>query len=113
MKSRKDQLLRRCAVQWLFFVLPLLLVGCPPMAEMIEHAGEPTAEVVSTTEPTIQEYQLEPYDGPKARVAVYRFGDRTAKGGGVVHSQYAGGYQWNCPGTLCENGASGDFAGSA
>lgn len=79
-------------MQWLVFLLPLLLVGCPPIGEMVEHAGEPTAEVDSTTEPTIEEFQLEPYDGPKARVAVYRFGDRTAKGGG----RYSG-YRWYSP----------------
>jgi len=30
----------------------------------------------------MQEVQLEAYDGPKARVAVYRFEDQSAKGGG-------------------------------
>jgi len=84
-------------MHWLVFLLPLLLIGCPPIGEMIEHAGEPTAEVVSTTEPTIEEYQLEPYDGPKARVAVYRFGDRTAKGGGGVRGGYPVGYHWYSP----------------
>lgn len=84
-------------MQRLVFLLPLLLTGCAPMAEMIEHAGEPTAKVESTTEKSIEEYQLEPYDGPKARVAVYRFGDQTAKGGGVVQGGYPVGYHWYNP----------------
>ena len=49
---------------------------------MIKNPGQPTAETVSTTEKSINEVQLEPYNGPKARVAVYRFADQTAKGRG-------------------------------
>lgn len=79
-------------MHWLVLLLPLLVAGCPPIGEMVERAGEPTAEVVSTTEPTIEVFQLEPYDGPKARVAVYRFGDRTAKGGGRYR-----GFGWYSP----------------
>lgn len=84
-------------MQFVVFFLTILLVGCGQMGEMIEHAGEPTAEVESTTEPGIEEYQLEPYDGPKARVAVYRFQDQTAKGGGVAHGRYPGGHYWYNP----------------
>jgi curli biogenesis system outer membrane secretion channel CsgG len=66
------------------------------MGEMIQHAGEPTAKTESTTEKSIEEYQLEPYNGPKARVAVYRFEDQSAKGGGTVYGGYPG-VQWYTP----------------
>jgi len=76
--------------------LTVLLVGCGQMGDMIQHAGESTTETVSRTEKSIEEYQLEPYNGPKARVAVYRFQDQTAKGGGVVRGGYPGHY-WDNP----------------
>lgn len=41
----------------------------------------PTAEVTSTGGPSIAEAQAERYDGPKARIAVGEFQDKTAKGG--------------------------------
>ena len=41
----------------------------------------PTAEVTSTGGPSIAEAQAERYDGPKARIAVGEFKDKTAKGG--------------------------------
>ncbi len=41
----------------------------------------PTAEVTSTGGPSIAEAQAERYDGPKARLAVSEFQDKTAKGG--------------------------------
>ncbi len=41
----------------------------------------PTATVTSTGGPSISEAQAEPYDGPKARIAVGEFQDKTAKGG--------------------------------
>jgi curli biogenesis system outer membrane secretion channel CsgG/peptidoglycan hydrolase-like protein with peptidoglycan-binding domain len=76
--------------------LASLLIGCGPMGEMMQNPGQPTAATVSTTEKSIEEYQLEPYNGPQARVAVYRFGDQTAKGGGVVRGGYPG-YGWYTP----------------
>lgn len=76
--------------------LALLLFGCGPMGEMMQNPGQPTAATVSTTEKSIDEYQLEPYNGPQARVAVYRFGDQTAKGGGTVRGGYPG-YAWYTP----------------
>ena len=89
---------------WLVFVFGVLIAGCAPLGEMIQNAGQPTAVIVSTTEKSIDEVQLEPYNGPKARVAVYRFGDRTAKGGGVVRGRYPGGYQWSFPPYRCRSG---------
>jgi curli biogenesis system outer membrane secretion channel CsgG len=62
------------------------------MAEMIQNAGQPSTQTVSATEQTIEQAQLEAYNGPKARVAVYRFGDRTGKGKGIV--QGYPGYSW-------------------
>lgn len=41
----------------------------------------PTATVTSTGGPSIAEAQAERYDGPKARIAVGEFQDKTAKGG--------------------------------
>ena len=62
--------------------LTVILAGCAPMAEMIQNAGGPSVKTASTTEQSIDQGQLESYNGPKARVAVYRFGDRTGKGKG-------------------------------
>ena len=70
-----------------------LLTGCAPMAEMIQNAGQTSVKTVSTTEQSIDQAQLEAYNGPKARVAVYRFGDRTGKGKGIVVKGYPG-YSW-------------------
>jgi len=42
----------------------------------------PTATVTSSGGPSIAEAQAEQYDGPKARLAVGEFTDKTAKGGG-------------------------------
>jgi curli biogenesis system outer membrane secretion channel CsgG len=83
-------------MRFLSFFLPILFAGCGAMGEMIQHPGEPTAKTESTTEKSIEQYQLEPYDGPQARVAVYRFADQTAKGGGVVRGGYPG-YGWYTP----------------
>ena len=78
------------------YFLASLLIGCGSMGEMIQNPGQPTAATVSTTDKSIEEYQLQPYNGPQARVAVYRFGDQTAKGGGVVRGGYPG-YGWYTP----------------
>jgi curli biogenesis system outer membrane secretion channel CsgG len=43
----------------------------------------PTAQVMSTGGPSIDQAQAERYDGPKARIAVSDFEDKTAKGGGA------------------------------
>lgn len=44
-------------------------------------ACAPTATVTSTGGPSIAEAQAERYDGPKARISVGKFQDKTAKGG--------------------------------
>ena len=44
--------------------------------------GEVTTQTASASERNINEAQLESYDGPTSRVAVYRFEDQSAKGGG-------------------------------
>ena len=67
----------------LLMVLAVVLTGCAPMAEMIQNAGQPTAKTVSTTEQSIDQAQLQPYNGPKARVAVSRFTDQSGKGKGM------------------------------
>ena len=86
----------RCTMHVTALFLALLLIGCGAMGEMIQNAGEPTAKTVSTTEKSIEEHQLEAYNGPKARVAVYRFEDRTAKGGGSIRGGYPG-FAWYTP----------------
>ncbi len=44
----------------------------------------PTAQVTSTGGPSIGEARAERYDGPKARIAVGEFQDKTAKGSGAT-----------------------------
>ncbi|MDL1961294.1 MAG: CsgG/HfaB family protein [Deltaproteobacteria bacterium] len=53
----------------LFSILSLVIVSCAP-----------TARVTSGGGPTIGQAQAESYSGPKARIAVSRFKDKTAKG---------------------------------
>jgi len=64
--------------------LSLVISGCAATQQMTQNPGQPTTEVVSRSEQNIDQVQLEPYDGPKARVAVYRFADKSAKGGGGI-----------------------------
>jgi curli biogenesis system outer membrane secretion channel CsgG len=66
----------------------MMLASCAPVSEMIRNAGQPTAQTVSVTDQSIDQLQLEAYNGPKARVAVYQFIDRTAKGGGSPYAWY-------------------------
>ncbi len=54
-------------------VCALILGGCASLME-------PQARVTSGGGPSMQQAQQEAYNGPKARVAVSRFTDRTAKG---------------------------------
>src|SRR3972149_4184330 len=88
-----DDFKRRCSMKKLSIALAAVLTGCAPMAEMIQNPGQPTVKTVSTTEQGLNEADLESYNGPKARVAVYRFGDRTGKGKGIVVQGYPG-YSW-------------------
>lgn len=44
-------------------------------------AGQPTAQVTSGNGPGIQEARREAYNGPKARIAVNKFTNKSAKGG--------------------------------
>jgi curli biogenesis system outer membrane secretion channel CsgG len=77
------------------FLLAGIVVGCAPIGEMIQNAGQPSVKTVSTTESTIDQAQLEPYNGPKARVAVSRFTDQSGKGKGMAYG-YPG-YAWFTP----------------
>jgi len=65
------------------------------MAEMIQNAGQPTAKTVSATEQSIDQAQLEPYNGPKARVAISRFTDQSGQGKGIAVG-YPG-FAWYSP----------------
>ena len=67
--------------------LVLMLAGCGPVGEAIQNPGQATTQTVSTSQQSIDQVQLEAYDGPKARVAVYRFTDQSAKGGGAYSSR--------------------------
>lgn len=51
---------------------------------LVSCATGPTAKVTSTGGPTIEQALLEPYNGPKARIAVAKFVDKTAKGLGEI-----------------------------
>lgn len=53
-----------------------LLFGCGT----VEQATQPTAKATPTGGPTIEQAQKEDYMGPKARVAVTKFLDKSAKG---------------------------------
>ena len=60
-------------------ILPFLVVsvgGCTALKQVMA----PTAKVTSHGGPTIAQAQAELYHGPKARIAVARFTDSTAKG---------------------------------
>jgi curli biogenesis system outer membrane secretion channel CsgG len=56
-----------------FIMLIIGLWGCETMTT-------PKAKVTSGGGPSIAEAQMEPYNGPKARIAVSRFTDKTGKG---------------------------------
>jgi len=58
------------------------------------HSCAPTAQVTSTGGPSIGEAQAQRYDGPRARLSVGEFQDKTAKGGwtGGWYGMY--GLQW-------------------
>ncbi len=62
---------RKSALLWLIMAAAMVLNGCIP---------PPTAEVTSTGGPSIGEAQAVAYNGPKARIAVKRFDDKSAKG---------------------------------
>jgi curli biogenesis system outer membrane secretion channel CsgG len=76
-------------------ILIMFLSGCAQMGEMLKNAGQPTAKTVSATEQSIDQAQLEAYNGPKARVAVSRFTDQSAKGKGIAVG-YPG-FAWYSP----------------
>lgn len=61
-------------------IVALCLAAIAGCAEMMQ----PTAQVTSTAGPDIQQATLEPYDGPKARMAVSRFSVKAAKAPGVI-----------------------------
>jgi len=62
--------MKKISVIVAFFALIIWITGCAP-----------TATVTSTGGQTIAQAQAEAYDGPKARIAVGKFEDKTAKGG--------------------------------
>jgi curli biogenesis system outer membrane secretion channel CsgG len=56
---------------FLFVVVCLWICGCAPTATVTSYGGQ-----------TIEQAQAEDYNGPKARIAVAEFQDKTAKGSG-------------------------------
>lgn len=63
-------------VIWASIILAMI-TGCAGVIQ-------PTAQVTSTEGPDIQQATLEPYDGPKARLAVSRFVVKAAKAQGTI-----------------------------
>ena len=70
-----DRRMARQSIAWLVLAPCLLFFGCAS-------PGQPTAQVTHTGGPSIQEAQMERYDGPKARVAV---GDFQVKAAGATY----------------------------
>ncbi|HBH01898.1 MAG TPA: hypothetical protein DDZ42_08250 [Candidatus Rokubacteria bacterium] len=63
----------------------VVLMGlCLPLIAGCAELMQPTARVTSSTGPDIQQATLEPYDGPKARIAVSRFAAKAAKASGAI-----------------------------
>jgi len=60
----------------MLLVLLICLIGCASIDEM----RRPRATVTTTGGTSIAQAQAEPYYGPKARIAVARFTDKTGKG---------------------------------
>ena len=60
----------------------LAWIGPAIGADLLKNPGQPSAGTVHTSPGMIDQLQQVPADGPQARVAVYRFTDRTAKGKG-------------------------------
>ena len=69
-----DMRMAKQSIGWLVLAPCLLFLGCAT-------PGEPTATVTPTGGPSIQQAQMERYDGPKARVAV---GDFQVKAAGAT-----------------------------
>jgi len=61
-------------------LLLIITVGIFVSCAAVERITQPTAKSTSTGGPTIDEAQKEKYDGPKARIAVTKFLDKSAKG---------------------------------
>jgi len=63
---------------WIILLVLLMmgLVGCAAIDEM----ARPKATVTTTGGPSVSQAQAEPYFGPKARIAVAKFTDKTGKG---------------------------------
>ncbi len=59
------------------------VIGLAAISGCVEWT-KPTAQVTSTGGPDIQQATLEPYDGPKARLAVSRFVVKAAKAYGTI-----------------------------
>ncbi len=75
--------MRRYATLVAFLAVVIWLSSCAP-----------TATVTSTGGPSISQAQAERYDGPKARLAVGEFQDKTAKGGWTGGWYGMFGLQW-------------------
>lgn len=72
-------------------ILPMIAVAA---VVVWLHSCAPTAQVTSTGGPSIAQAQAERYDGPKARLAVGEFQDKTAKGGWTGGWYGMFGLQW-------------------
>jgi len=63
-----------------YWLQRVLVASALALGSCAQLQPSPTAQVTSEGGPTIQEAQQESYDGPKARLAVVRFTDKTGKG---------------------------------
>ncbi|MBI2623908.1 hypothetical protein HYW67_00220 [Candidatus Parcubacteria bacterium] len=60
-----------------FAVLVAVLVSCTPMAQEFQRWTAPQATVTGGSAQAVAQAQLEPYNGPKPRVVVARFANKT------------------------------------
>lgn len=60
-----------------FGVFAVVLAGCAPMAQEFQRWTAPQATVTGGAAQSVAQAQLEPYNGPKPRVVVARFGNKT------------------------------------
>lgn len=70
------------------------ILGCAVALIIWTVSCAPTASVTTAGGPSIDEAQAERYDGPKARLAVGQFVDKTARGGVNINWMGAYGLAW-------------------
>jgi len=69
--------MRQCVKVLAVLAAAVLAAGCDQLAQMMEPTAYPTG---GQNQPTIDQAQAVPYNGPRARIAVLDFEQKTAKG---------------------------------